>query len=153
MEIYERIKHRRKELGLTADAVADALGVSRATVYRYESADIEKLPITAIKPLSEVLKISPAYLMGWTEDPGVPTRLAAEAYAYSVGLSTNTAARKCKLSPEACAIAWAYEKASEGIKDSVAKLLDMKRGEKVQSLFAVSIDADGKIVEYSRSGA
>ena len=30
MTIYERIKKRRKELGLTADQVADSLGISRA---------------------------------------------------------------------------------------------------------------------------
>lgn len=68
MRIYERIKERRKELHLAAEEVAAALGVSRATVYRYESADIEKLPITIIEPLAKVLKVSPAYLMGW-ENP------------------------------------------------------------------------------------
>lgn len=67
MEVYERIKNRRKELGLTADNVADALGVSRATIYRYESADIEKLPTTILEPLSKILHCSPAYLMGWNE--------------------------------------------------------------------------------------
>ena len=72
MEIYERIKSRRKELGLTADAVADALVVSRATVYRYESADIEKLPITIIEPLSRVLSSSPAWIMGWTDNTLAP---------------------------------------------------------------------------------
>ena len=68
MEVYERIKARRKELGLSADDVAEALGVSRATVYRYESADIEKLPTTIIEPLAKVLKCSIAYLMGWEEN-------------------------------------------------------------------------------------
>lgn len=68
MEVYERIKARRKELGLSADDVAAALGVSRATVYRYESADIEKLPTQIIAPLSKILRCSPAFLMGWTED-------------------------------------------------------------------------------------
>ena len=68
MRIYERIKERRKELHLAAEEVAAALGVSRATVYRYESADIEKLPITIIEPLAKVLKVFPAYLMGW-ENP------------------------------------------------------------------------------------
>ncbi len=67
MEVYERIKNRRKKLGLSADNVADALGVSRATIYRYESADIEKLPTTIIEPLSKILRCSPAYLMGWSE--------------------------------------------------------------------------------------
>ncbi len=68
LEIYERIKLRRKELCLTAEDVATALNVSRATVYRYESADIEKFPITLIEPLSKVLRCSPAYLMGWDEN-------------------------------------------------------------------------------------
>ncbi len=67
MEIYERIKQRRKELDLSADDVAEALGVSRATIYRYESAEIEKLPISIVEPLSQVLRCSIAYLMGWEE--------------------------------------------------------------------------------------
>jgi len=65
MEIYERIKARRKEIGLSADDVAASLGVSRATIYRYESADIEKLPTTIIEPLAKVLRCSVSYLMGW----------------------------------------------------------------------------------------
>ena len=63
--VQDRIKARRKELCLSADQVAAALGVSRATVYRYESAEIEKLPAVVLKPLSEVLHTTPAYLMGW----------------------------------------------------------------------------------------
>lgn len=59
----ERIKIRRKELHLTADDVADAIGVSRATIYRYESATIEKLPTELLQPLSKVLRCSPTYLM------------------------------------------------------------------------------------------
>lgn len=65
MTTHERIKKRRKELGLTAEQVADALNVSRATVYRYESAEIEKLPIDIIEPLASILQTTPEYLMGW----------------------------------------------------------------------------------------
>lgn len=67
MEIHERIKLRRKEINLTADDVAAALGVSRATVYRYESKDIEKLPLDIVEPLARVLRCSVAYIMGWTD--------------------------------------------------------------------------------------
>lgn len=70
MLIHERIKARRKELGLTAEKVAEALGVSRATIYRYESSQIEKVSINALVPLSKVLKCSPAYLMGWDDQIG-----------------------------------------------------------------------------------
>lgn len=67
MTIYERIKQRRKELGLSAETVAEALGVSRATVYRYESSDIEKVPASVLTPLAEILETTPAFLMGWDE--------------------------------------------------------------------------------------
>lgn len=71
MTIYERIKNRRKQLGISVDDVADALGVSRATIYRYESAEIEKVPASIIDKLAAVLQTTPAYLMTWTDDPSM----------------------------------------------------------------------------------
>lgn len=69
MTIHERIKARRKECRLSADEVAAELGVSRATVYRYESAEITNMGIDKIEPLARVLHTTPEYLMGWTDDP------------------------------------------------------------------------------------
>ena len=69
MTIHERIRHRRKECGLSADAVAEQLGVSRATIYRYESAEINNMGIDKIEPLARVLRTTPEYLMGWTDQP------------------------------------------------------------------------------------
>jgi len=68
MNVHERIKNRRKELSISADHVAKALNVSRATIYRYESSEIEKLPTSIIEPLCKVLKTTPAYLMGWDDN-------------------------------------------------------------------------------------
>ena len=59
------MKRRRKELGLSADTVAEKIGVSRSNVYRYEKGDIENLPLEILLPLSEVLRTTPHYLMGW----------------------------------------------------------------------------------------
>lgn len=67
MNIGERIKERRKQLGLTADDVAEKLNKNRATIYRYESNYIEKMPTTILEPLAKVLQTTPAYLMGWEE--------------------------------------------------------------------------------------
>lgn len=69
MDIHERIKARRKELRLTAEEVAEAIGVSRATYYRYESNEVEKMPTTILEPLAKVLETTPEYLMGWEDDP------------------------------------------------------------------------------------
>lgn len=68
MTIGERIKKRRKELNLSADAVAAKLGKDRSTVYRYESDDIENLPITVLKPLAKILKCKPSYFMSDNEN-------------------------------------------------------------------------------------
>lgn len=65
--VNDRIKLLRKELNLDADYIAQQLGISRATYYRYESKDIEKIPISALVPLAKVLQTTPAYLMGWEE--------------------------------------------------------------------------------------
>lgn len=71
----ERMKSRRKELGLSAEDVAKALGVSRATIYRYEKGDIEKVPGQALEPIAKALRTTPAYLMGWetAEDAHLPS--------------------------------------------------------------------------------
>ena len=88
MEIYERIKKRRKELGLSADEVAKALHVSRATIYRYESKEIEKLPTNIMEPLANVLKCSVPYLMGWDE-MGDPRKDSNSDINYLVTLSQS----------------------------------------------------------------
>ena len=67
MDIGERIKKRRKELGLSAEQIAENLGVSPATIYRYESNDIMNMRIDKLEPIAKVLRTTPAYLMGWDE--------------------------------------------------------------------------------------
>ena len=68
MTIGERIKQRRTELGLSVDEVAEKLGKNRATVYRYESNEIENLPVGTLEPLAKILETTPAQLMGWDDD-------------------------------------------------------------------------------------
>ena len=65
MTTGERMKLRRKELGMSAEYVAGKLGCSPATIYRYEKGDIEKMPMDILEPLASILCTTPAYLMGW----------------------------------------------------------------------------------------
>lgn len=67
MDIGERIKARRKEIGLSAEQVAEKLGVSPATIYRYESNDILNMRIDKLEPIAKALNTTPAYLMGWED--------------------------------------------------------------------------------------
>lgn len=68
MSVGKRIKQRRLELNLTVDEVAKALGKNRATIYRYESNEIENLPISILEPLAKVLDTTPAELLDWKTD-------------------------------------------------------------------------------------
>lgn len=67
MSVGDRMKKRRKELNISAEEVAKKIGVSRSNVYRYEKGEIEKMPTEILIPLSEILKTTPAYLMGWND--------------------------------------------------------------------------------------
>lgn len=68
MTTGERMRLRRKELGLSAEYVADKLKCSAATIYRYEKGDIEKMPVDILTPLSSILSTTPEYLMGWDNE-------------------------------------------------------------------------------------
>ncbi|MDE6752737.1 MAG: helix-turn-helix domain-containing protein [Eubacterium sp.] len=68
MNTNELIKKRRKELRLTMKEVADAVGVSEATVSRWESGNIANMGRDKIALLSKVLKISPSLIAGYDEN-------------------------------------------------------------------------------------
>lgn len=69
MTVGERIKARRKELGINAETLAEAIGASRATMYRYENGDIEKVPVQVLGPIADALNTTPAFLMGIDDAP------------------------------------------------------------------------------------
>lgn len=65
MSIGSRIQEFRKKQGLSVDELANRLGKNRATIYRYESDDIENFPAPVLEPLAKALQTTPAVLMGW----------------------------------------------------------------------------------------
>lgn len=96
MSIGTRIKNRRKELGLSADEVAEKLGKNRATIYRYESDYIQTLPTDVLIPLAKVLETTPADLMGFT-NPGDKTE---EEETYYTNKETAKIAQKIYEDPD-----------------------------------------------------
>lgn len=69
MTVGERIKQRRKALGISAEDLAERVGKSPATIYRYEKGDIQRVDSSSLQPIAEALSTTPAYLMGWEDDP------------------------------------------------------------------------------------
>lgn len=68
MEANALLKSRRKQLNLTQKDIAAFVGVSEATVSRWESGDIENMGRDKIAKLSKILKISPGQIAGYMED-------------------------------------------------------------------------------------
>lgn len=88
MTVGSRIREFRKRLGLSVDDVAERLKKNRATIYRYESDDIENLPAPILEPLAKVLQTTPAELMGWEQSPtptsdNLPTLTQRDSTAHS----------------------------------------------------------------------
>lgn len=100
MTTGERMKARRKELGFSAEYVAEKLGVSPATIYRYEKGDIEKMPGTILEPISQILYTTPAYLMGWDETRTVKLDEFLKAFQVANGLSVHDFSSLCGVSEE-----------------------------------------------------
>lgn len=69
MQIYEKLKKRRLDLGLTLEQVADHCGVNSSTVARWESGEIENMRRDKIEKYAQALQVSPAVIMGWDVRP------------------------------------------------------------------------------------
>jgi repressor LexA len=67
MEFKDLLKNRRAEIGVTLEDVGNIVGVSKATVQRWESGAIKNIRRDKIEKLAIALKTTPGYLMGWND--------------------------------------------------------------------------------------
>lgn len=68
-DMSRKIKELRKERGLTLEQVAEVVGVGKSTVRKWETGMIANMRRDKIADLAMALGTTPAYLMGWTEEP------------------------------------------------------------------------------------
>ena len=69
MKIGDRIRNLRIKSDLSQTELAEKIEVSKQTLYKYEKNIITNVPSVKVEALAEALKTTPAYLMGWTDDP------------------------------------------------------------------------------------
>lgn len=68
MNIGDRIKSRRIQIGLSQTELADKLGFkSKASISRIEQG-VQSLPQSRIIDMARALETSPDYLLGWNDD-------------------------------------------------------------------------------------
>lgn len=65
----ERIRSLREKLNKSQVEIADSIGVSKQTLYKYENDIITNIPSDKIEELARELNTTPSYLMGWEESP------------------------------------------------------------------------------------
>lgn len=88
MTIGEKIKQRRKELGISINELAKCLQKDRATIYRYESNEINSIPVSLLEPLAKILQTTPAFLCSHEQTDSLEQMSANEkkALLYQEGL-------------------------------------------------------------------
>lgn len=69
MTVGDRIRQVRQEQDVTQQELADYIGVSKQAVYKYENNIVTNIPTDKVDAIAKRLKVSPAYLMGWEEQP------------------------------------------------------------------------------------
>lgn len=73
--LYDRIKSRRTELGLTVEELAHKMGYKdKSSISKIENGKAD-IPQSKIAAFADALQTTPAYLMGWEEqsEPKKPT--------------------------------------------------------------------------------
>ena len=67
--VGDRIRQVRQEQDVTQQELADYIGISKQAVYKYENNIVTNIPTDKVDAIAKRLKVSPAYLMGWEEQP------------------------------------------------------------------------------------
>ena len=119
----ERLRQRRLDMGLTLEEVGAPLGISRSAVNKYERGVIKNVYTSVVEGFASVLRCSPGYLMGWTDDP----------------LAGVTSAAPAALSPQLQALADALDQLND---EGQEKLLD----------YAADLVAGGRYIKTCASG-
>lgn len=65
MNIGEKIRAAREQLGLTQEELGARCGTSKQTIFKYENGIITNIPLDRLELMAEVLEVDPAYLTGW----------------------------------------------------------------------------------------
>ena len=65
--IGTKLKTLRENKKLTLDEVAEKVGTTRQTLFKYENGIVTNIPSNKLEDLAGFYGVSPAYLMGWDD--------------------------------------------------------------------------------------
>lgn len=68
MGVSERLKSFREDSGLTQEAVAKKIGVTKQTIHKYESGIVKNIPLKNIEKLAKLYNIKPSQITRWVDE-------------------------------------------------------------------------------------
>lgn len=101
MTTGNRINSLRKQMNMTLKEVAAVVGVTEATIQRYESGKVKVIPYDRLAALADLFGCTPGYIMGWESGQNMV------------------------LSDSEAALISAYRRAPEGRRDAIRTLLNI----------------------------
>ena len=69
MTIGEKIKSLREQHNMTQTDIARRIGVATQTIFKYEKSIVTNIPLDTIENIANLFDVTPAYLMGWEDEP------------------------------------------------------------------------------------
>lgn len=61
----ERIKNYREQKGISQTDLADMVGTTKQTIFKYENNIVTNIPSDKVEKMAAALGVSPADLLGW----------------------------------------------------------------------------------------
>lgn len=81
MTIGNRIRVAREAKKLTQEELGNACDTTKQTIFKYETGIITNIPLDRIEKMAVILDVSPAFLMGWSDNDATQTKNSAGVYA------------------------------------------------------------------------
>ena len=63
----ENIRARREELGISQTDLAEAIGIKKQLLWKYESGTVKNIPLPRVEAIAKALHCTTAYITGWGE--------------------------------------------------------------------------------------
>ena len=67
MSLGDEIRTARENAKLTQGELGKLCGITKQTIYKYESGVITNIPLDRLEKIAAVLNVSPSILLGWDE--------------------------------------------------------------------------------------
>lgn len=94
IEIGKRIKARRKELNLTLEQLASALGFNKSTLQRYEVGKIDRIKLPVLQSIAKELRVDPNWLALKTDKQSTTVGERIRLRREELGMSVESLAEK-----------------------------------------------------------